>query len=172
MYLSLIIAATISLVIALKWDKMDYKEKILAGILILIVFSYAMNHYKNQQMEEAYENMNRSEIEIKSSDFSDLNQEELKILKEEMEEVERIEEDERMKKNESEDMTNITVGNTQSSTTQPHPVNLDADLIIPKDLDNQKKIEKSIGRKMTFNEIGAEVTTIKTYQYIVKKVPL
>ena len=33
---------------------------------------------------------------------------------------------------------------------------------------NKKKIEKSIGRQMTFNEIGAELTTIKTYQYIVK----
>lgn len=120
---------------------MDYKEKILAGVLIFLVFSYAMNHYKNQQMEEAYENMNRSEIEIKSSDFSDLNQEELKILREEMEEVERIENEEANRDN-----TNTNTINTQptiasTTTTQPPPADVDADLVIPKDPDNQKKIQ-------------------------------
>jgi|694.fasta_scaffold110555_4 hypothetical protein len=33
---------------------------------------------------------------------------------------------------------------------------------------NKKKAEKFIGRPMTFNEIGAEVTTIRAYKYIVK----
>ena len=33
---------------------------------------------------------------------------------------------------------------------------------------NKKKAEKFIGRPMTFNEIGAELTLIKTYKYIVK----
>ena len=33
---------------------------------------------------------------------------------------------------------------------------------------NKEKVEKFIGRSMTFNEIGAELTTIKTYKYIVK----
>jgi hypothetical protein len=34
---------------------------------------------------------------------------------------------------------------------------------------NKKKAEKFLGRPMTFNEIGAELTLIKTYKYIVKK---
>jgi len=33
---------------------------------------------------------------------------------------------------------------------------------------NKKKAENFIGRKMTFNEIGAEFTTIRVYNYIVK----
>jgi hypothetical protein len=33
---------------------------------------------------------------------------------------------------------------------------------------NKKIAENFIGRKMTFNEIGAEFTTIRVYNYIVK----
>lgn len=148
MYLSLIIAATISLVIALKWDKMDYKEKILAGILILIVFSYAMNHYKNQQMEEAYQNMNQSEVEIKSSDFSDLNQEELKLLREEMEEVERMEEEEAKKREEMADTDNVK---TQTAPIQPSPANVDDGLVIKPALDNGPRIENLERRIKSIN---------------------
>jgi len=151
MYLSLLVAGIISLIIVLKWDKMDYKEKILAGILILIVFSYAMNHYKNQQMEEAYENMNRSEVEIKSADFSDLNQEELQLLKEEMEEVEKIEEEEEKEEME-EKMNNVTtVAQTATTTTQQPKSTNDNGLIIPRDRSNQRRIANLERRLKTLN---------------------
>lgn len=163
MYLSLLIAGVISLIIIFKWDKMDYKEKILAGILILIVFSYAMNHYKNQQIEEAYENMNRSEVEIKSADFSDLNQEELQLLREEMKEVERMENADK----EEEEINNVaTVPNTSTITRQPPPVNEDDGLVIPRDKNNQAKIQNLERRLKTLNTfddvVSPEPTTPST----------
>lgn len=153
MYLSLLVAGIISLIIVLKWDKMDYKEKILAGILILIVFSYAMNHYKNQQMEEAYENMNRSEVEIKSADFSDLNQEELQLLREEMKEVEEMEEAKIEEEEKKEKMNDVaTVPNVATETTkQPPAANSDDGLVIPRDRSNQRRIENLERRLKTLN---------------------
>ncbi len=152
MYLSLLVAGIISLIIVLKWDKMDYKEKILAGILILIVFSYTMNHYKNQQMEEAYENMNRSEVEIKSADFSDLNQEELQLLREEMKEVEEMEDTELKKEEGKEDMNNVTTIAHTATTTQPtQQTHADDGLVIPRDVNNQRQIENLERRLKTLN---------------------
>ena len=73
------------MVLCLNYKKMDFKEKILAGILLLIVFSAAINSYKNQQLQESFENMERHQEEIESDDFKDL-----ELLREEMEELENI----------------------------------------------------------------------------------
>ena len=138
---------------------MDYKEQILAGILILIVFSYAMNHYKNQQMEEAYENMNKSEIEIKSSDYSDLNQEELKLLKEEMEEIERIEDEEEAKKDKIIETENDKTVANAMTTVQPMATKYDADLVIPRDPNNQTIINNLERRVKSLNQFEDVTTT-------------
>jgi hypothetical protein len=115
MYLSLLLAGTVLIVLTLNYKKMDFKEKILSGILLVIVFSCAINNYRNEQLQEAFKNMSSSEEEIKSADFEDLDKEDLEDLRQEIEELENVESDSKEK------FTEPTVSGPSTTTAITSP---------------------------------------------------
>jgi hypothetical protein len=77
MYLSILLTVTVLIVFMLKYNEMNMKQKVLAGVVILVICGIAMDQIKYQKLQENFENMQREEIEMNSESYEDLDEDDM-----------------------------------------------------------------------------------------------
>ena len=82
MYLSILLTVILILILSQKYKELNYKQLILVGLIILILCSYVLNSYKQDEIKEQFQNQN--EINIKSKKMNELDDDELDELREEL----------------------------------------------------------------------------------------